>query len=136
MSAYLQMYRALPKEVFYKVSELKSIASFSNLPNLINDLAIGELGFRVLGIVSTQKDAHDIAAIALNDAFMNNVPRNLTNAFQVVSKSAILAARKVNKKIEDWFGKISPERFEQCVKRPMVQRVDAEEVCMIKEIRR
>lgn len=128
------MYRALPKEASCNVSELKSItftSFFPNLPNLIDDLAIGELGFRVLGIVSTQKDAHDIATIALYDAFTNYVPRNLTNGFQVDPKAAILAARKVNKKIEDWFRKISPEVFEQCVERPIVQRVDAGEVYMI-----
>ena len=132
MSAYVQMYRVPPKEAFCKVSELKSITSFPNLPNLINGLTVGELGFRILGTVSTEKDADDIATIALNNAFTDYVPRNFTNAFQVVSKTAILATRKVNKKIEDGFRKISPEIFEQCLKLPMVQRVDAREACMIK----
>jgi hypothetical protein len=126
------MYRVPPKEASCKVSELKSITSFPNLPNLINGLAVGELGFRILGTISTQNDAHDIATIALNNAFPNYAPRNFTNAFQVPSKTAILAPRKVNEKIEDWFRKISPEIFEQCVERPMVQRVDAGEACMIK----
>jgi hypothetical protein len=51
--------------------------------------------------------------------------QDLTNTVNVVSKAAILASRKVHKKIKDRFGQVSPKRFEQCIKRAMIQRIDA-----------
>ena len=125
VSVYADVSCPAKRSVLQGVSTEIDRICLPNSPNLINDLVVRKLAFRVLGIVGTQKDAHDIAAIAPHDTFTNYVPCNFTNIPQVAPKTAILAARKVNEKIEDWFWKISPKIFEQYVKRPMVQRVDA-----------
>jgi hypothetical protein len=79
----------------------------------------------IFRLVSTQEDAHDVAAISLDDASSHNSTRDLPNPAQVVSEATILASRKIDKKIEDWFWKVPPERFEQRIERTMVERVDA-----------
>ena len=78
--------------------------------------------FRTIG---PQKNAHDIAAVALDDALTHNPARDFPNTAQVVSEATILASRKVDQKVENRFWKEPPERFEQRIERAMIQRVDA-----------
>jgi hypothetical protein len=79
---------------------------------------------RIFRIVGAQKNAHNIAAIPLDDASAHYPTRDFSNTAQVVSEATILASRKIDKEIEDRFRKVPPERFEQAIERTMVERVN------------
>jgi hypothetical protein len=81
--------------------------------DLVYDLTVRELGLGIFGTIGPQKNAHNIAAVALDDALMHNPTRDLPNSAQVVPEATILASRKVDQKVKDGFWKESPERFEQ-----------------------
>ena len=93
--------------------------------NLVYDFTVRESGLWIFRTIGTQKNAHDIAAVAFDDTFTHNPTRDLPNTAQVVPETTILASRKVDQQVEDRLWKVPPERFEQRIERTMVQRVDA-----------
>ena len=74
--------------------------------------------------VSAQKNAHNVAAVALDNASAHYPARDLSNTAQVVSEATILASRKIDKKIENRFREVPPERFKQRLERTMIKRVN------------
>src|SRR5258708_25660874 len=93
--------------------------------NLVYDFTVRESGLGIFRTIGTQKNAHDIAAVAFDDTFTHNPTRDFPNTAQVVPETTILASREVDQQVEDRLWKVPPERFEQRIERTMVQRVDA-----------